>query len=248
MSDSQVPRSRGRRRLLATIAAHPVMSGVAATVIAAVMINVSILGYRALRTTLDPSSALMSTTVELRPESALPCHAYWIKGEPSRVPTPRIKDAQVGVTDEKHWVEQTKATAVESTEIEVRIQGKSAQAVVLESLRIVVDASTSSTPKNTYYLLMGCGGGYEPRRFRINLDSQHPRANPVAGFDGTRETPAMSFPLLITDDDPETLYLELSASHRDVSWHLEIPWYSGGQQGTLVVRPRNSRVVCARRR
>ncbi|BAK33806.1 hypothetical protein MLP_07920 [Microlunatus phosphovorus NM-1] len=216
---------------------HPFLSGVAATIIAAIVISMAVGGWHRVRNAISPASALLNATVEPFPGPALSCQGYGRLTGRGGVPTPAAANDQLSPGEVDLWIRRAGLIAVVSTELEVRIQGRSAQAVVLDELRVVIDSAAPASARDHYYLMMGCGGGYEPRSFQIDLDSKTPEAVPTPGSDGIREFPAMSFPLVVSDAESETLILRVAAAKYDVSWHLEIPWYSGTERDVLTIRP-----------
>jgi hypothetical protein len=238
--DPRTPALRWRSVLRSQLAL-PVITSIVAALILALL---SAAFYR-LRTSVDPASQLLTATVIMimNPESSLPCQAYSIEGRlPSQVPVPDLDaNRQITLQAMERWVRRTGASDLGRTELEVRLQGTSSRAVILEELRVIRDSSHPTVATTAYYTMMGCGGGFEPRRFDIELDRHQPVAMPVPGHDGTRELPAVSFPLRISDAEPETLLIKAISSGHDVSWHLEIPWYSGEQRGILRITPDETR-------
>ncbi|MFE5855541.1 helix-turn-helix domain-containing protein [Streptomyces sp. NPDC056500] len=159
-------------------------------------------------------------------------HAYLVDREPSRVPPPPAE------SDAAPWAGSLGAVHGGETMVRVSVQGKTDQAVVLQSLSVRTVARRTPPQENVYLMSVGCGGSLTPRMFDVDLDAPRPLARSVAGSDAGVEIPAVSFPYRVSASDPEVLLVTGRAVSCDCDWYLELEWSSGAQSGTVRIDDR----------
>ncbi|MGW4492390.1 helix-turn-helix domain-containing protein [Streptomyces sp. NPDC004376] len=148
------------------------------------------------------------------------CEAkYLINRPPGQVSPPVMGQDVPG------WVKANGAVAADEQRVALTVQGTGDEAVVIESMHVVVVDSGAPPAWNAYLGSSGCGGGVETRSFGTNLDAAHPVVVPKAGQRG--------FPYKVSQSDPEVLYITAGADTHDVRWYVDLQWNSGGRQGTL---------------
>ncbi|MFE3142433.1 helix-turn-helix domain-containing protein [Streptomyces scopuliridis] len=151
-----------------------------------------------------------------------PCSQhYLIDTPPEQIPPPPTEQDAPG------WVNALGGVASGGQFIELTVQGKSSDTVVLNALRVKIVKSDAPLPWNDYAMGVGCGGGVGTKSFAVNLDAARPSSVPKAG--------QRDFPYSVSQSDPEVYYVSATATTRDVSWYLELEWTSGDQRGTLRV-------------
>ncbi|WP_329024827.1 transcriptional regulator [Streptomyces sp. NBC_00690] len=159
-------------------------------------------------------------------------HAYLVDREPSRVPPPPAE------SDAAPWAGSLGAVHGGETMVRVSVQGKTDQAVVLQSLSVRTVARRTPPQESVYLMSVGCGGSLTPRMFDVDLDAPRPLARSVAGSDAGVEIPAVSFPYRVSASDPEVLLITGRAVSCDCDWYLELEWSSGAQSGTVRIDDR----------
>ncbi|RLU80631.1 transcriptional regulator [Streptomyces griseocarneus] len=168
-------------------------------------------------------------TVDVRPY-ALPdrCDQMYVTGRvPAAVPAPPT------TSDARDWVTGVDAVPGGRMRIQVSVQGRSGQAVVLHALHVRVANRAAPLSWNGYAMGDGCGGGLTPAHFDVDLDRERPDARPVTGMRGDIEIPATGFPYKTSATDPQMLEIVGRTNAQDVSWYLELEWSSGDRHGTL---------------
>ncbi|MCM2386943.1 helix-turn-helix domain-containing protein [Streptomyces albipurpureus] len=153
-------------------------------------------------------------------------HAYLVDRPLSAVPPPPAE------SDAEPWAGSLGAVHGGETMVRITVQGKSDQAVVLQSLRVRVTAKRTPPKGNVYLMSVGCGGSITPRMFDVDLDRPRPLARSVAGSDAGVDIPAVSFPYRVSATDPEVLLVTGRAVGCDCDWYLELEWSSGDRKGT----------------
>ncbi|WUL58989.1 helix-turn-helix domain-containing protein [Streptomyces sp. NBC_00344] len=157
-----------------------------------------------------------------------PCSQwYLVNRQPSKVPPPPAEQ------DAKGWADALGGVSSGGARIELAVQGKSADVVVLQALHIRVVGRHAPLAWASYAMGDGCGGGLVPAAFDVNLDAGTPLARATAGVQGDRRIPATDFPYQVSATDPQVLEVNAHTSSQDVSWYLELQWSSGSRHGTL---------------
>ena len=182
---------------------------------------------------------LLSATVIRGPVGDIPnCVPYVV---PTATTPDLTKPSADSPEAERDWIRAVGAIDVGETDIEIRLQGLSEKSVILNELRVVIDSIAEPSNKDIYNVAFGCGGGFSPRLYSIDLESTTPKATPLPGEDERGQQPPQPFPLKVSVSDPETLIVYSSTKQKDITWHLEIPWYSAGQEGTLIIKDADGR-------
>ncbi|MFD3916162.1 helix-turn-helix domain-containing protein [Streptomyces sp. NPDC058603] len=151
-----------------------------------------------------------------------PCSQhYLIDSPPEQIPPPPTEQDAPG------WVNALGGVASGGQFIELTVQGRSSDTVVLNALRVKIVKTDAPLPWNDYAMGVGCGGGVGTKSFAVNLDAARPSTVPKAG--------QRDFPYKVSESDPEVYYVSATATARDVSWYLELEWTSGDRRGTLRV-------------
>ncbi|WP_455361075.1 helix-turn-helix domain-containing protein [Streptomyces sp. SYSU K21746] len=153
-------------------------------------------------------------------------HSYLIDRAPKDVPAPPVEQ------DASTWAAAQRAVHGRQTVVEITVQGDTAQPAVLQALQVRVTGRRTPLPWNLYAMSQGCGGILTPATFAVNLDAPRPLARPVAGFDGEKELPAVTFPFRVSSTDPVVLRVEADTSGCDCDWYLELVWTRSGRSGT----------------
>ncbi|MBM7441569.1 transcriptional regulator [Streptomyces sp. HB132] len=157
-----------------------------------------------------------------------PCGQYYmLDQEPDDVPPPPAPQ------DTRGWARALGGVDGGDVKLELTLQGKSDEAVVLNGLHVRVLGRDAALARSAYSMGNGCGGGITPQTFDIDLDDGRPRAEPVAGEDAGEVVPAKDFPYRVSSTDVEVFNLDAHVEGHDVTWYLELEWTSGGRSGTL---------------
>ncbi|MEU5167634.1 helix-turn-helix domain-containing protein [Streptomyces mutomycini] len=157
-----------------------------------------------------------------------PCGQYYmLDQEPDDVPPPPAPQ------DTRGWARALGGVDGGDMKLELTLQGKSGEAVVLNGLHVRVLGRNAALARSAYSMGNGCGGGITPQTFDIDLDDGRPRAEPVAGEDAGVVVPAKDFPYRVSSTDVEVFNLDAHVEGHDVTWYLELEWTSGGRSGTL---------------
>lgn len=117
--------------------------------------------------------------------------------------------------------------------VEVTVQGRASDAVVLQALHVRVMGRRTPLAWSSFAMENGCGGSLSPRAFSVNLDASRPQAHPTDGNDAGKPIPAVRFPYRVSVTDPEVLLVNARTSGCDCRWYLELDWTSGGRSGTV---------------
>ncbi|MFE3518136.1 helix-turn-helix domain-containing protein [Streptomyces sp. NPDC059166] len=162
-----------------------------------------------------------------------PCGQYYLlDDDPDDVPPPPPSQ------DTRSWAKALDGVDGGDMKLELTLQGKSGEAVVLNGLHVRVMGRDAALARSAFSMGSGCGGGITPRTFDIDLDDSRPRAKPVAGEDAGKVVPAKDFPYRVSSTDVEVFSLDAHVEGHDVTWYLELEWTSGGRSGTLRIDDR----------
>lgn len=171
----------------------------------------------------EAQSGAVPVTVATRPYAfADPCGPhYLVDSPPEDVPPPPSEQDAPG------WVGALGGVPAGDQLLELTLQGRTSETVVLQGLRVRVVKSGAPLAWNVYGGFSACGGDVSTKSFDVDLDAGHPVTVPKAGQRG--------FPYKVSESDPEVFYVTANVSTRDVSWYLELEWSSGDRRGTLRV-------------
>ncbi|WP_406014454.1 helix-turn-helix domain-containing protein [Streptomyces sp. NBC_00984] len=157
-----------------------------------------------------------------------PCGKYYVLDQkPNDVPPPPPPQ------DTRGWARALGGVDGGDMLLEVTVQGKSGQAVVLNGLHVRTLSRKAPLAWSAYSMGEGCGSGITPQSFDIDLDDGRPTLTPVAGQQGDVRVPPKNFPFRVSSTDVEVFDLNAHVEGHDVSWYLELEWSSGGREGTL---------------
>ncbi|MCA6095155.1 helix-turn-helix domain-containing protein [Streptomyces sp. SCA3-4] len=182
----------------------------------------------------DTAPSGLPLSVDVRPY-VLPdrCDQLYVTGRrPAEVPEPPPGQ------DARSWATALRAVPGGRMRIEVAVQGKGSQAVVLRALHVRVVGRSAPLDWPAYVMGDGCGGGLTPSFFDVDLDHDRPTARPTAGQQGDIKVPATDFPYRTSSTDPQVLDVLAHTDGHDVSWYLELEWSSGDRHGTLRIDDR----------
>lgn len=149
---------------------------------------------------------------------------YLVDREPDAVRPPPVEQ------DAPAWVAAMGAVSADEQVVEVTLQGKGSETVVLQALHVRVVRTGEPLPWTDYGTGVGCGGGVALRAFDVDLDQGAPAARAAEG--------QRPFPYKIRESDPEMFRVTAHTGGRDVSWYLEVEWSSGERQGVFRVDDR----------
>ncbi|MCX5342809.1 helix-turn-helix domain-containing protein [Streptomyces atratus] len=157
-----------------------------------------------------------------------PCGQHYVLDQkPNDVPPPPAPQ------DTRGWARALGGVDGGSMQLELTVQGKSGQAVVLKGLHVRTLSRKVPLAWSAYSMGEGCGSGITPQSFDIDLDDSRPTLTPVAGQQGDVRVPPKNFPFQVSSTDVEVFDLKAHVEGHDVSWYLELEWSSGGRKGTL---------------
>lgn len=186
----------------------------------------------------DPADETDPFTVTTRTQAwDSPCHHnFLIDKDASRVAPPPLGQDMPG------WVAAEGAVDGDESQIELTVQGRSREAVVLRALHVrKVGGDRGPLPWKVYSTGGGCGGGIVPASFSVNLDAQRPLVKAVPGEREDRPTPAIDFPISVSAVDPRVLRVNARTTGCDCSYYLELEWSSGDRHGTTRIGDRGTR-------
>ncbi|MFF3954760.1 helix-turn-helix domain-containing protein [Streptomyces sp. NPDC001890] len=157
-----------------------------------------------------------------------PCGQHYVVDQkPEDVPPPPSPQGTRG------WAKALGGVDGGSMQLELTVQGKSGQAVVLNGLHVRTLSRKAPLAWSAYSMGEGCGSGITPQSFDVDLDDGRPSLTPVAGQNGDVRVPPKDFPFRVSSTDVEVFDLKVHVEGHDVSWYLELEWSSGGRTGML---------------
>ncbi|MET8141759.1 hypothetical protein ABZU32_15750 [Sphaerisporangium sp. NPDC005288] len=157
------------------------------------------------------------------------------------------------------WRRETRGVDHGLTHVELTLQGRSAEATVLQGMRVrvvkragpaagsvyagvsEVTCNTSDQAQRNLYADLDTGDRITPMPA---YDGRSPSAKPANGtsepgdHQAARENERgeiLSFPYRITDSDPEVIDVGVETGDCDCSWVLELDWAGGGESGTVTI-------------
>jgi len=197
-------------------------------VIALLAVPLVALGNHLYRSLVGPQRLLLTAAANVLPAE---CEGYLLKGN-ARPPVPRTEES------EEDWAKRVKAVNSGGVVLFIDVQGQTDQAVVLDAMTVVVDHRENATFDRQYQTVPpGCGGGVDVRYFDVDLARQ----KPTAESRGDAEQPAVDFPYKVANSEPEEFHVNANLdADQLVQFHVEIPWHSGKDKGTLRLPDRGS--------
>ncbi|MFF3391417.1 helix-turn-helix domain-containing protein [Streptomyces sp. NPDC002669] len=158
-----------------------------------------------------------------------PCDQFYVLDQaPDDVPPPPPTSQE-----RRSWARALGGVDGGRMKLEITVQGKSDQAVVLSRMHVRTLSRKAPLPWSAYSMGEGCGSGVTPQTFDIDLDDNRPTLTPVAGQKNDEPVPPKDFPFRVSSTDVEVFDLDAHVEGHDVSWYLELEWSSGGRKGTL---------------
>ena len=211
---------------------QPLLSAIVAGVVVALVVATValLLGYLEARRPV--SWQVVTGTVDEDPSKPF-CNDFAVAAQPSEVPLPPTSLIPTR-SEQQKWIARVGGIDLGVSRVEIRFQGKGGQAVQLQDPRIVSDSRTPAQTQDMFSYRYGCGGGFTPRYYSLDLDTSV-RLQPEPGLQGDKQVPAQPFPLTVSSSDPETIIITARARQADHRWHLEVPWYSEGREGVLKI-------------
>lgn len=175
------------------------------------------------------SKSGLPLAVHIRPETwEDKCdQTYMLDRKPERVPPPPY-EPDAGV-----WAGALGAVPGGLKRIDVVVQGKEADAVVLQAMHVRVVGRTAAPAWQAYSMLQGCGSGVLVSTYEVNLDAARPLFKAVPTDNGERTLPANPLPLKTSANDPVVLVVYARTQTYDAHWYLELDWSSGDRSGTM---------------
>ncbi|WP_371677761.1 helix-turn-helix domain-containing protein [Streptomyces sp. NBC_01276] len=167
-------------------------------------------------------------TVNVLPDNwDSPCGQWFaLDKAPGTVPPPPAAQATEG------WARALHAVPAGHLRMQLTVQGAEGRTAVLHALYVHVVSGGKAPGWNAYTMGAGCGGALVPASFAVDLDDASPRARPVPGKEGERQTASTDFPYKVSATDPQVLNIDAATLGQDVSWYLELAWSSGERKGT----------------
>jgi hypothetical protein len=208
-------------------ARREVVIGVAIALIGTVIVTIFTAGYAAVQAM---SASPIDVQLKVGNENYGDCDDFGLPNSPTA-------DKVAVPTDTSHaakdaWIQSNRAEYIGYSTVEVRVQATNDNAVVLKSMRVVVDSRSPAATKTSFEVWTGCGGGFIPRSFQTKLDDPTPVLAVNPEMVNGNEAPGTDFPYTVSRDDPETFVVFAEAVSNDVKWHLELSWYTAGKEGT----------------
>ncbi|MEV6400625.1 helix-turn-helix domain-containing protein [Streptomyces sp. NPDC051907] len=159
-----------------------------------------------------------------------PCGQFFlVDREPKKVPPPAAPHNHRG------WKGSEDGVDAGHMRVQLTATGKTADAVVINKVRVQVVGRKPALPWNAYSMGEGCGSGVTPQWFDVDMDPVQPKVKPVAGQDGDTVVPAKDFPFQVSSKDPQVINFDVHTEQHDVNWYLEVDWSLGDQKGTVRV-------------
>lgn len=126
--------------------------------------------------------------------------------------------------------------------VQVAIQGETGRPVTLTRVDFHVNRQPR-IPGGRF--VEPCGDAFTGRSLKVDLDANPPRivdsnSSEEAAIgsrtpDGRRPYRPIRFPWTVSVNDPLLLEILSTTTSCDCTWSAEIPWVSGGSQGTIVI-------------
>jgi hypothetical protein len=142
---------------------------------------------------------------------------------------------------EEKWALHLGGSDVEGGTYSIILQGKGANNVVIQDVRVKVIARKPARPGTIVYYAAGCGGGLSERYIAVNLSSPALRLTPVNG--------ATTWPFAISGSDTEDLLIgaDLAPSSLRYEYYFvyEIDWVQGSHSGTVTIDAPNGQPFTA---
>ncbi|MEV6742622.1 hypothetical protein AB0N14_39515 [Streptomyces sp. NPDC051104] len=123
--------------------------------------------------------------------------------------------------------------------IQVTVQGRTQQSVILTGMHINVTARHPKPATGIVVQTGQCGGGVTQRHFDVNLSATPPTftAKPaVDDYTGKVTSPAVNFPYKISLTDPEVFELDVTKECAgDCTFTVVLDWVADGKNGSSIL-------------
>jgi hypothetical protein len=146
------------------------------------------------------------------------------------------------------WAAEHDGMLISPYELEILVEGRSAQAVVLRAMRVIIDSRRPANDGIRARTVGWAGGLLIPRGFALDLGEGDALLRPVNS--PWNDAPTPPFPYSVSQGDPELFHLSVSTSEVDCLWRLEIDWTADGIDGTYRIDDGGKpfRIACGGRR
>lgn len=150
------------------------------------------------------------------------CPRYVVEESPNKVSEFPLFSEQAS------WAAELGARPAHPLVLQLTLQGKSSQVVVLDSLRIKVE----SAPKfeGGVYMLDPC-----PHPVQVPLRGFRAKLDPAGPTIPMRPMRAGDFPFSISLTEPEVFNIVVAPGNCNCDWTLQLAWTSGDQSGTETI-------------
>ncbi|MDI2126523.1 hypothetical protein [Yinghuangia seranimata] len=152
-------------------------------------------------------------------------------GDGFRWVVPDVLDAPRSDQPLTQWAQERGGVLAHPYRLDILVEGRAAQAVVLHGLRAVVTERRDAMDGTYCQGVEPTGMPLTPRTFHLDLDADPPYLWP--SHHPLDDTP--DFPYTVTSGDPELFHVQVTALDADYAWHLELDWTVAGRSGTYVI-------------
>jgi len=168
------------------------------------------------------------------------CNSWLLSGPPETVASALRETLPRGTSDmvmdeqekiAKKVLSSTGSQLSTGDLVEVTVQGKKEQTIVLTRLEVIVERK-GERHGDIMFVGFGCGDGLPARRYQLDLD------NPAPKFELVKEDPdsgedvveAVKFPYKVSSAEPEYLSLQ-SFTEGYAAWKAKLHWVTDGKRG-----------------
>lgn len=151
-----------------------------------------------------------------------PCGRGWVIPMHSSAipPPPPLAQSRAG------WADQLRGVPALGRRVRVVVTGRTASAVVLTDLRIIV--LTRDPPVAGTQVIGICGGAVATRYFVVDLDPALPT---VEARPSDFDQPPVAFPYRVSSTEPEVFLIDARTRNCFCSWIAELHWVADGREG-----------------
>ncbi|TDB87073.1 hypothetical protein E1264_15770 [Actinomadura sp. KC216] len=148
------------------------------------------------------------------------------------LPSGYLEDPQIA----HGWGYRNGGVDADQTFVEVVIQGSSAKSVVLTRLLIKVQ-HRAGAPRATHVKVYPGADGVDGRWAHVNLDEQAPVLEDMSNHSYSGDDPGgpWSFPLRVSQEAVEVIFLNAITTKYDVQWTGELHFVADGKPGIVPI-------------